>query len=104
MDDVVNHPTHYTSGKVECIEAIEASMSNTAFKGFLKGNCIKYLYRYEDKNGSEDLKKCRWYLNKLIELVQAEDLVKEKIKAQSAACTDSFFDFYQNSNNCCIDG
>ena len=104
MDDVVNHPSHYTSGKVECIEAIEASMSKTAFKGFLKGNCIKYLYRYEDKNGSEDLKKCRWYLNKLIEIVQAEDLVKERIKTQSAACTGSFFEFYPEADNSCVDG
>jgi CRISPR/Cas system-associated protein Cas5 (RAMP superfamily) len=95
VDDVVNHPHHYThSGKVECIEAIESSMSPQAFKGFLKGNCIKYLYRYENKNGSEDLKKCRWYLDRLTSLVEAEDIKKEKVKLQSAQCTGSFFEFY----------
>jgi hypothetical protein len=70
MSDPVNHPAHYTSGGVECIDAIEASMTLEAFKGYLKGNCIKYLYRYENKNGLEDLKKCLWYLKRLISIVE----------------------------------
>ena len=41
-------------------------MTEEAFKGFLKGNCIKYLYRYENKNGAEDLKKAQWYLSRLL--------------------------------------
>ena len=65
MNDPIN-PSHYTQGSVECIEAIEASMTPEAFKGFLKGNCIKYLFRYEKKNGLEDLEKCNWYLNHLL--------------------------------------
>lgn len=66
--DVVNNPRHYTQGDIECIDAIKSSMSKEAFKGFLKGNAIKYLWRYEKKeNPIEDLKKCQWYLNKLIE-------------------------------------
>jgi hypothetical protein len=48
MNDPIN-PSHYTSGAIECIEALEASMSPEAFKGFLKGNCIKYLWRFEKK-------------------------------------------------------
>ena len=64
MNDPTN-PSHY-QGSVECIEAIEASMTSEAFKGFLKGNCIKYLFRYEKKNGLEDLEKCNWYLNHLL--------------------------------------
>lgn len=67
--DVVNHPSHYTSGDIECIDAIKASMSIEAFAGFLKGNIIKYMWRYEHKNGIEDLKKAQWYQNKLIELL-----------------------------------
>jgi hypothetical protein len=65
MHDPVN-PSHYTPDAIECIEALEASMTAEAFKGFLKGNCIKYLWRYEKKNGTEDLKKAQWYLNRLI--------------------------------------
>jgi len=65
--DNVNNPAHYNHKGIECINAIEASMEPSQFKGYLKGNIIKYLWRYEYKNGTEDLNKARWYLNKLIE-------------------------------------
>ena len=66
--DNVNRPTHYNTGNIECIEAIEESMTPDAFKGYLKGNTMKYLWRYERKGkGLEDLKKAQWYLNRLIE-------------------------------------
>ena len=65
--DTVNHPSHY-AGDIECIDAIQASMYDKAFAGYLKGNIIKYLWRYKLKNGVEDLKKAQWYLAKLIEV------------------------------------
>ena len=66
--DPVNSPSHYDSGGIECIDAIKASMSHEEFLGYLKGNVQKYMWRYEKKvNPSEDLKKARWYLDKLIE-------------------------------------
>ena len=49
MSDAVNHPSHYTGGDIECIDAIKASMTNEAFLGYLKGNIQKYLWRYEKK-------------------------------------------------------
>jgi hypothetical protein len=64
--DIVNKPAHYNKGGVECIEAIEASMTKEQFCGYLKGNILKYMWRFEDKNKVEDLKKAQWYLNKLI--------------------------------------
>ena len=71
--DMVNSPSHYTYGKVECIEAIQESMSAEAFRGYCKGAALKYLWRYERKDKSlEDLKKAQWYLNKLIEVVESE--------------------------------
>lgn len=70
--DMVNHPPHYTKGGIECLDAIRASMTDDEYKGYLKGNIIKYLWRYEWKNGLEDLKKAQFYQNKLIEIVQAE--------------------------------
>lgn len=76
MTDAIN-PQHYQKGGVECIDAIEASMTEEAFKGFLKGNCIKYLYRYENKNGAEDLKKAQWYLSRLLTVLD-DDQTKEK--------------------------
>ena len=65
--DMVNSPAHYTYGTIESIQAIEASMEPAAFKGFLKGNVLKYLWRYERKGGIEDLRKAEWYLRRLIE-------------------------------------
>jgi hypothetical protein len=70
-EDFVNSPPHYNYGKIECIEAIEESMTPEAFKGYLKGNTMKYLWRYERKGKSvEDLKKAQWYLDKLISEVE----------------------------------
>ena len=65
--DMVNHPSHYTHGKVECIDAIEESMTTEAFRGYCKGAALKYLWRYERKGKPlEDLQKAQWYLVKLI--------------------------------------
>ena len=64
--DPVNHPSHYTSGEIECIDAIKASMTREAFLGFLKGSIIKYCWRYEKKvNPAEDIKKAGWYRDRL---------------------------------------
>jgi hypothetical protein len=72
MTDFVNHPPHY-QGSIECIDAIEASMSAEAFKGSLKANVIKYVWRYEGKGGLESLQKAQWYLNRLIVTIEAEE-------------------------------
>lgn len=64
--DKVNHPTHYTSTKIETIEIIRDKLTAEAFEGFCIGNVLKYVTRYKLKNGLEDLKKARWYLDKII--------------------------------------
>ena len=71
QDDPVESPVHYNTGSVECIEAIKASMSDTEFKGYLKGNAMKYLWRYDYKGKPvEDLKKAQWYLARLTEEIE----------------------------------
>ena len=67
--DMVDHPPHYQShNAIECIDAIEAALGE-GFEHLLAGNCIKYLWRCREKdNPVQDLKKCRWYLDKLIEV------------------------------------
>jgi len=72
--DAVNSPDHYNTGNIECIEAIEESMSSVAFKGYLKGNCMKYLWRYDYKGKQvEDLEKAGWYLRRLTDVVTEEN-------------------------------
>lgn len=66
QNDPVNHPSHYTAGAIECIDAIAASMSSDAFRGYCKGNALKYIWRYEHKGEKESLQKAIWYLNRLI--------------------------------------
>ena len=65
--DMVNHPAHYTQGGIECIDALKAAtVSKTGIEAVCTANAIKYLWRYEEKNGIEDVKKARWYIDRLI--------------------------------------
>lgn len=75
-DDVVRHPAHYAKdgAGVECIQAIKASMTPEAYRGYLKGNTIKYLWRYESKGKPvQDLEKAAVYLGWLLDEVKADD-------------------------------
>lgn len=63
--DEVNHPTHYTSGPVECIDAMESALTPEEFRGYCKGNAMKYLWRCNLKGGEQDLEKAKFYLNRL---------------------------------------
>lgn len=65
MKDPVNHPEHYTSGNIECLDAIRAALGDN-YKYYVQGNVLKYIWRFNHKNGLEDLKKARFYLDDLI--------------------------------------
>lgn len=68
MSDNVNHPLHYTQGGIECIDALKAAtVGKTGIEAVCVANVIKYLWRYEEKNGIEDVNKAQWYLNRLIQ-------------------------------------
>lgn len=65
--DMVNAPPHYNQAGIECIDAITAATSGkTGIQAVCVANVVKYLWRYELKNGVEDVKKARWYLDRLI--------------------------------------
>ncbi len=65
----VNHPKHYQKGGLECIDVIKAATDGlTGIEAFCIGNSLKYQWRWKEKNGIEDLKKARWYLDYLIGL------------------------------------
>lgn len=71
--DPVNRPAHYASGSIECIDAMQAAFGGDAVKDFCLCNAFKYLWRHRQKNGVEDLKKARWYLNRLITEMEVDD-------------------------------
>ena len=71
--DPVNHPSHYETGKYECIDVMTEALGTEVVKGFCLGNAFKYLYRCMRKNGLEDVKKARWYINKFIDLEEQDN-------------------------------
>ena len=70
MIDNVNHPQHYESGQFECIDVMLETQGIEEVKSFCICNAFKYLYRHNRKNGVEDIKKAKWYVDKYIELAE----------------------------------
>lgn len=65
--NLVNHPSHYTQGGVECIDALESATADLiGIEAVCTANAIKYLWRWKHKNGVEDLQKAMWYIQRLI--------------------------------------
>lgn len=74
--DTVNSPAHYQSENgIECIEAIRAQLTAEEFRGYIKGNIAKYVWRERTKGGDESLRKAKWYLDKLIETLADDTAV-----------------------------
>ena len=67
--DNVNHPSQYETGKFECIDVMIETQGIEATKNFCVCNAFKYIYRHNMKNGEEDLRKAKWYLDKYMELI-----------------------------------
>jgi len=72
-EDEVNHPPHYVDGGIECIEAIEAQLTPEEYRGYLKGNIAKYVWRERLKGGVTSLQKAQWYLDRLIQFDEAQN-------------------------------
>lgn len=72
--DNVNHPKHYANScSIECIDAMQATFGTKDLAKYCAINAYKYLWRYKNKNGKEDLNKAEWYLNKFDELLEESD-------------------------------
>lgn len=67
INDNINHPAHYTAGGIECIDALAAATANlSGIEAACTANAIKYLWRWNLKNGVEDLEKAKWYIDFLM--------------------------------------
>ena len=73
MSENVNHPKHYTECSLECIDAMQIAFGKMATYNFCVCNAFKYLWRYQSKNGFEDLQKAEWYINKAREMQCVDD-------------------------------
>lgn len=105
MIDNVNNPTHYTQGEIECIDCIKAATVNkVGIEAFCVGNAIKYLFRYENKNGLEDARKAQWYINRLIQELEEKKencsfLDPDDVVGDCIDCAN--FNMDENSEPCC---
>ena len=73
--DAINKSGHYNIGNIECISALKEWMTEEQYRGFLKGNVIKYLCREGHKDSREqDCKKAQYYLNKLVDTFNEENV------------------------------
>jgi len=70
-NDMVNHPSHYASGKIECIDAIEVATDGLdGIEAVCTGNAIKYMWRWKNKSGKQDIQKAIWYLKRLLKSME----------------------------------
>lgn len=84
MSNNVNHPSHYTQGDIECIDALKAAtVGKKGIEAVCVANVIKYLWRFEEKNGLEDVKKAQWYINRLIQELEDNDTQEQPITRKS---------------------
>jgi hypothetical protein len=77
FEDEINNPSHYNTGSMETIDLLRESLSHEQFVGYLRGNVFKYISRYHHKhaeNPVKDLKKARWYLDRLILITEEDQL------------------------------
>ena len=74
----VHSPAHYNQGQTECIDAIEAMLSVEEYIGYLRGNSMKYRWRFRYKNGFEDLSKAQWYEQRLVKFMEDHDVLGQK--------------------------
>lgn len=78
IDEAKDYPpqiggNHYNKYQIQPIAALKDWLSEEEYRGYLRGNAIKYQVRYRDKGGAEDLRKAQWYLNELLKLESGSD-------------------------------
>ena len=72
--DMVNHPPHYNTSGIECIEATQPALGEDGFISYCQGNAMKYLWRFKYKGKAvDDLKKSKWYISKIVEVLGKDE-------------------------------
>lgn len=103
MSDMINHPQHYNQGGIECIDAIKAAtVGKTGIQAFCVGNAIKYLWRYEEKNGLQDVEKAKWYIERLIQELYGQPQKKPDDYQGCAHCEYFADDLYDLKSPCYV--
>lgn len=92
--DNVNNPKHYAgSTSLDCIECMKVAFGANAVYHFCLCNSFKYLWRYKNKNGAEDIDKARWYLNYIQHDIERDgDNIPEEIRLMYGRLNDLYID------------
>lgn len=79
--DMVSHPPHYEgSTSLECIQAMRLAFGDIGVAYFCLCNAFKYMWRYKNKNGEEDIKKAIWYKDYVSNMMSTHDMESPRIK------------------------
>lgn len=77
MKDVIN-PNHYQRDGMECIDAIEAAIQNlSGVEAYATGSAIKYLWRWKEKGGKDDLNKAKWFIQKMVDALEEIEMQED---------------------------
>ena len=77
MKDVIN-PNHYQRNGMECIDAIDAAVQNLSGpEAYATGSAIKYLWRWKEKGGKDDLKKAIWFIQRIVDQIEEVEFQEE---------------------------
>lgn len=91
--DNVNHPSHYESScSLECIDVMEAVFGDISVYDFCICNAFKYLWRYKNKNGKEDISKAEWYINRAKKLYSEIDVFSDSISSEEIERIEKLLD------------
>jgi hypothetical protein len=83
MKDVIN-PNHYQRDGMECIDAIEAAIQNlSGVEAYATGSAIKYLWRWKEKGGKDDLNKAKWFIQKMVDALEDIEM-QEELQAEAS--------------------
>lgn len=105
MSEKVNHPDHYNTESFECIEVMEEVFGAEAVKNFCKLNAFKYLWRADEKNGMNDIRKAQWYLEHMRSLEAEEEPDEDEQESDEREdvtihFNDAFRNLYETISNC----
>lgn len=78
----IDHPYHYTHGSIECIDAMVETQGKEAVMAFCICNAMKYIWRHNTKNGVEDVRKAKWYIDKYLELYDEKPVEQPKTSSE----------------------
>lgn len=105
MSEKVNHPDHYNTESFECIEVMEEVFGTEAVKNFCKLNAFKYLWRADEKDGMDDIRKAQWYLEHMRSLEAEEEPDEDEQESdESEDVSEHLYDAFRNLYETISDG